>query len=288
MGRPGEPRTLNYYRRYLGDYMRDTMHLSITEHGAYGLLLDACYATEKPLPKDYEALYRICRAMNASEQAAVRVVADQFFVIGDDGLRHNDRAEREIGVAQSTIERQRASGLDSSVKRWGKDKSTDKSTEESTDGESIQPPTTNHQPSSSNHQKISRRGTRLPDDWALPSEWQLWALKEESTWTPTYCRKAAEEFHRYWIAIPGQRGVKLNWYATWQNRVKTLGPMPKNGVKGEPARPWFLTASGIEEKGRARGFVVPTEKKEWPAFRAAVYKAEGVTEEMLKRAQGDL
>ena len=34
-----------FYKRYLGDYQRDTGHLSMLEHGAYTLLLDAFYAT---------------------------------------------------------------------------------------------------------------------------------------------------------------------------------------------------------------------------------------------------
>ena len=32
---------MNYYERHLGDYARDTAHLSMMEHGAYGLLLAA-------------------------------------------------------------------------------------------------------------------------------------------------------------------------------------------------------------------------------------------------------
>jgi uncharacterized phage protein (TIGR02220 family) len=148
---------VNYYRRYLGDYMRDTMHLSILEHGAYTLLLDAYYASEKPLPADYDALYRVCRAMSRQEQDAVKAVADQFFPIEEDGLRHNPRADREVGVAQATIEKQRKSGVESAAKRWSTDRSTHKgingSTNELTDGLAIQPPTTNHHPPSSNPHK---------------------------------------------------------------------------------------------------------------------------------------
>lgn len=129
---------MNYYRRYLGDYMRDTMHLSMMEHGAYNLLLDAYYATGKPHPKDYGALYRICRAVTKAEQEAVRRVADEFFKVGSDDLRHNPRADDEIGIAQSTIEKQRESGVNSAAKRWGQNGSTY--------GSAIQPPTTNHQP----------------------------------------------------------------------------------------------------------------------------------------------
>ena len=32
---------MNYYERHLGDYARDAGHLSMLEHGAYALLLNA-------------------------------------------------------------------------------------------------------------------------------------------------------------------------------------------------------------------------------------------------------
>lgn len=137
---------MNYYRRYLGDYMKDTMHLSVMEHGAYGLLLDGYYATEKPLPADYESLYRVARAMTKAEQAAVRSVADQFFKVGPDGLRHNPRADEEIAIAQATIEKQRESGVNSGGKRRSTTGSTDESTLGSTSRSTRQPITTNLQP----------------------------------------------------------------------------------------------------------------------------------------------
>ena len=30
---------MNYWRKYIGDYQRDTAHLSLIEHGAYHMLL---------------------------------------------------------------------------------------------------------------------------------------------------------------------------------------------------------------------------------------------------------
>jgi uncharacterized phage protein (TIGR02220 family) len=101
---------VNYYERYCGDYARDTGHLSLQEHGAYTVMLDTYYATETPLPADYKALYRICRAMSGKEQEAVRAVADQFFPTGADGLRHNGKADEVIAKARKRIEAARANG----------------------------------------------------------------------------------------------------------------------------------------------------------------------------------
>jgi len=101
---------VNYYERYCGDYARDTGDLSLQEHGAYTVMLDTYYATETPLPADHRALYRICRAMTAKEQGAVGSVADRFFPIGPDGLRHNKRADQEIADARRRIDAARANG----------------------------------------------------------------------------------------------------------------------------------------------------------------------------------
>lgn len=102
---------LNYYERYCGDYQRDTAHLSLAEHGAYTMLLDTYFSVEKPLPSDLPSLYRVCRAMTRLEQQAVKSVAEQFFPVSEvDGLRHNQRADREIAKARPKIEAARING----------------------------------------------------------------------------------------------------------------------------------------------------------------------------------
>ena len=102
---------MNYYERYCGDYQRDTAHLSLAEHGAYTMLLDTYFSVEKPLPEDLASLYRVCRAMTRLEQQAVKAVAEQFFpVLQEDGLRHNQRADREIARARPKIEAARING----------------------------------------------------------------------------------------------------------------------------------------------------------------------------------
>jgi uncharacterized protein YdaU (DUF1376 family) len=112
---------MNYYRRYIGDYGRDTTSLSLAEHGAYALLLDAYYADEHALPADLGLLNRICRATDKAEQAAVKRVADKFFPVNGDGLRHNARADRELGKAKNAIEQMTEAGRRGAGKRWGTD-----------------------------------------------------------------------------------------------------------------------------------------------------------------------
>lgn len=63
--------------------------------------------------------------------------------------------------------------------------------------------------------QASNRGTRLPEGWTLPPHWQDFA---EAEGHPDPQREAAK-FANYWRSLPGQRGVKLDWYATWKNWV---------------------------------------------------------------------
>jgi uncharacterized protein YdaU (DUF1376 family) len=101
---------MNYYERYCGDYAKKTARLTLIQHGAYTLLLDEYYSTEEPLPESFDELYRVCRAMSKPEQEAVRFVAERFFPIGPDGLRHNDRADEMIEKARPKMEAARVNG----------------------------------------------------------------------------------------------------------------------------------------------------------------------------------
>lgn len=94
---------MNFYKHYIGDYQRDTGHLSLTEHGAYRLMLDAFYATGKPLPAEKRALYRLVRAESRQDRLAVDSVAAQFWQAANGGLV-NRRACVEIARAEKQAE----------------------------------------------------------------------------------------------------------------------------------------------------------------------------------------
>lgn len=70
---------MNFYKHFLGDYARATGDLSIMEHGAYRLMLDAFYGMARPLPANRKALYRLLRAETDSERRAIDNVALRFW-----------------------------------------------------------------------------------------------------------------------------------------------------------------------------------------------------------------
>jgi uncharacterized protein YdaU (DUF1376 family) len=106
---------VNYYKHYMGDYQRDTGHLSLSQDGAYRRMMDHYYSTEQPLPADKEALYRICGAMDAKERKAADFVAATFFVKNGNQL-HHQRIDEEIAKAQEKIANLKVNGASGGVK----------------------------------------------------------------------------------------------------------------------------------------------------------------------------
>lgn len=87
----------HYYKRHVGDYVKDTIGLSMLEDGAYTRLLDQYYATGRHLPRARAELYRLARAGNAGERRAVDYVLSHFFDERADGW-HQKRADSELGL----------------------------------------------------------------------------------------------------------------------------------------------------------------------------------------------
>jgi len=64
-----------------------------------------------------------------------------------------------------------------------------------------------------------KRGTRIPEDFASTLTPQMidWARAE----CPLVdIHREAEKFVDYWIAVPGAKGLKLDWTRTWKNRMR--------------------------------------------------------------------
>lgn len=114
---------MNYFDLHIGDYQRKTAHLSLAEHGAYSLMLQNFYATERPLPADRKVLYRLLRAESAAERKAIDSVATQFWREDTGGLI-NQRASETLASYREWVERQRAAGRASGVKRSLNQRST--------------------------------------------------------------------------------------------------------------------------------------------------------------------
>jgi len=105
----------------------------------------------------------------------------------------------------------------------------------------------------------TKRATRLPDTWHPRTEDGLDNLE-------------LAKFRDYWKAVPGQKGTKLDWDATWRNWLRTAGKSPTNAkpsvevrtgprnvFKPEPETPQLTE----EEKARRREQVDAVLKGLW-------------------------
>jgi uncharacterized protein YdaU (DUF1376 family) len=108
---------VNYFEKHIGDYIRDTVSLTMLEDGAYNRLIDQCYQTEKPLPLDKKLIYRLARATSTAERKAVDFVVDAFFRKTDEGYVQK-RIQAEIERYQEKQRKAKASA----DARWAKPK----------------------------------------------------------------------------------------------------------------------------------------------------------------------
>ena len=92
---------------YWADYIADTGHLSLEQHGAYLLLMAHYYRTHRPLPANASVLHRVCRCTTEAEKCAVESVVGEFFYLDGDVYRHR-RIEEELSKATNISEKRRA------------------------------------------------------------------------------------------------------------------------------------------------------------------------------------
>jgi uncharacterized protein YdaU (DUF1376 family) len=104
---------------YIGDYHRDTGHLTVLEHGAYLLLLMQAWTRKGVLPHDEKRLAALARC-SPRQWAECREAVLAFFEKDDEGYR-NKRLDRELARASAISEERRKAGATGAAKRWAKD-----------------------------------------------------------------------------------------------------------------------------------------------------------------------
>lgn len=70
---------MKFVKHWIGDYARDTGDLTITEHGAYRLMLDHFYGMAKPLPSEKKALHRLLRAETDADRKAIDKISFRYW-----------------------------------------------------------------------------------------------------------------------------------------------------------------------------------------------------------------
>lgn len=101
---------------HIGDFIKDTAHLSHAECGMYLRMLMRYYDKELPLPSDETTLYRQFSARSTDDQQMLNGLLDEFFSRSDDGWAHH-RANLELEKANARIEQAREAGKASAQAR---------------------------------------------------------------------------------------------------------------------------------------------------------------------------
>ena len=141
---------------YLGDYLKDTMHLSTIEHGAYFLLILAYWNNQGPLEDDDSQLSRIVRA-SLSDWSAIRSVVAKFFAVSN-GVWSHGRIEKEILKAKSQKEAKKRGAEATNRKRWSHSDTVSDSHSDTLSGSQ----NGRSSPSPSPSPSYTERGTEVP------------------------------------------------------------------------------------------------------------------------------
>lgn len=142
---------MNYYNRHIGDYLKDTAHLSLLEHGVYGRLLDVYYTKESAIA-DAEAV-RLVGARSKEERGALESVLNEFFELCD-GMWSHKRCDEEIA---SFKEKQRKAKA-SAEKRWAQSERNAEAMRTHTEGNAP----SNQYPITNNHSEANASGAAAP------------------------------------------------------------------------------------------------------------------------------
>lgn len=198
---------MHYYQFNIGDYQSHTSHLSDMEDLAYRRLLDWYYLHEQPIPLEITEIARQIRMRSHSD--CIATVLQEYFERTADGWIHH-RANKEIAKIGEKSEKASASAK----ARWNKKDANALPTQSDSNATHNTLPIT--QDTKHNKEK-NKRGSRLAKDLIIPIDWLIFCKRERPELEPT---ATFERFKDYWVAQAGQKGVKLDWFATWRNWVR--------------------------------------------------------------------
>jgi uncharacterized protein YdaU (DUF1376 family) len=205
---------MHYFKKNIGDYAKKTGRLSMLQHGAYTLLIDSCYDRER-FPNMDDAI-EWTWASTTEEIEAVEFVLRRFFVL-ENGLYVQSRIREEIEEYHAKATTNKRIAEEREAKRKLKETTSIRTVNDSLPTLHEAPP--NQEPLTINHKPKDKiqRGSRLANDFSFPKEWADFCQQTRPELHPT---KIFDQFKDYWVSQAGQKGVKLDWFATWRNWVR--------------------------------------------------------------------
>lgn len=102
---------------YVSDYLVDTMHLTAEQHGAYLLLLMACWKSNARVANDADQLQAISKLTPIKWKVCAPILSSFFFVTPEYWI-HN-RVREELEKAEKVIAAKAVSGSNGGRSKWG-------------------------------------------------------------------------------------------------------------------------------------------------------------------------
>jgi uncharacterized protein YdaU (DUF1376 family) len=224
---------MNFYPFHIGDYISHTSHLSDQEDLAYRRMIDLYYLAEQP----FNSSSTIARKIRSTVEIVDNILAE-FFTLEDDDCWHNKRIDEEIAKYHDRLTQASKAGKASAKARFNKRSTT------------VQP-TKNQEPLTNNHSidvAKAPKAKRLSLE-ELPKEWELFCKTERPDLKPDFIWN---QFRDYWVAQGGQKGAKLDWFATWRNWIRNQRQQAIT-TQDKPTVKWHQTMDGVMAKGKEMG-----------------------------------
>lgn len=227
---------------FCGDYISDTQHFTLEQHGAYLMLLMVTWRNNgQPLPDDDDL---ICRYLHVGKDRwikKIRPAIEPKFDLSE-GTWRSVRLEKEWKYVAASRALQSEKGKKSAQARALKNNETDptvvdlrlepeanpqpqpqpqlKQDTEASASVGALPPAPAHELSVIDQAKKPRKSqkvkSKLPKDWALPMEWGQWAMGEGAG--EQQIRRAADRFKSHHV---GSGTLKADWREIWCNWIRS-------------------------------------------------------------------
>ena len=222
---------------FVGDFFAATLHFTGLEQSLYALCLMHQWAVGS-IPSDPVKLASVLRWDSELFRETWPVVAKKFTL--RDGQLVNLRLEEHREKSKTFGDKRAEVARAAAAARWAnRDASSNASSNassmpeamlgamhEAQQNDAIHPipshPKTSEPPKPSDSPQGGsggkRIGTRCPEPFVLTAAMRSWCATECPHVDP---QKATAEFVDYWRAVPGPKGRKLDWLATWRNSMRS-------------------------------------------------------------------
>ena len=141
---------MHYYKRNLGDYAKKAGRLSMLQHGAYNLLIDACF--DREVFPTLEQAIDWAWASSDIEIEAVKFVLNRFFILNENGQYVQHEILEQILNYQENASINKRIAIERETKR--KEKNTNRVPSVNEPPPNHKPITINQEPITNNHKPV--------------------------------------------------------------------------------------------------------------------------------------